>query len=389
MNTSRNNARKSFEDNFNEAVPPQVPHNPQVSIEEGAMSNVDIRSAIHILTQVLATQVSRDARVQVNSNVNTNASRISDFTRMNSPTFYGSKVEEDPEGFIDEVFDALDVMGVSSKKDSRVKMNTFVMGIYYLVVNQCTSAMLIPIIEISCLVVPAEQIEEQKLKQVGRHLKNVITQDGNSYKNKFEVQDEPRFKRRFSNQVLPNAPRFNKSKMSTLKPQEGKGGGSYVEKPLCSKCSRKHDSKFLVGTGNCYGCGKSGHMKRDYPMMMSQRRENAQAQASAPNPDAPKKNLFYALQSQGDQESSSDVVTSVLQLFSVDVYALLDAGREIDFDIDILPDIQPISIPAYRISPTKLNELKAQLKDMLGKGFIQPSISLWGAKVLFVKKKDV
>ena len=94
-------------------------------------------------------------------------------------------------------------------------------------------------------------------------------------------------------------------------------------------------------------------MKRDYPMMMSQRRENAQAQASAPNPDAPKKNLFYALQSQGDQESSSDVVTSVLQLFSVDVYALLDAGDRLSFvtpllsmKFEILPDIldKPFSV---------------------------------------------
>ena len=33
-------------------------------------------------------------------------------------------------------------------------------------------------------------------------------------------------------------------------------------------------------------------------------------------------------------------------------------------------------------------ELKEQLKDLLDKGFIRPSISPWGAPVLFVKKKD-
>ena len=32
-------------------------------------------------------------------------------------------------------------------------------------------------------------------------------------------------------------------------------------------------------------------------------------------------------------------------------------------------------------------ELKPQLKDLLDKGFIRPSISPWGAPVLFVKKK--
>ena len=62
--------------------------------------------------------------------------------------------------------------------------------------------------------------------------------------------------------------------------------------------------------------------------------------------------------------------------------------KEIGFGIDILLDIQPISIPPYIIDPVKLKELKEQLKDLLDKGFIRPSISPWGAPVLFVKKKD-
>ena len=40
------------------------------------------------------------------------------------------------------------------------------------------------------------------------------------------------------------------------------------------------------------------------------------------------------------------------------------------------------------MAPTELKELKAQLKDLLDKGFIRPSISPWGASALFVKKKD-
>ena len=36
----------------------------------------------------------------------------------------------------------------------------------------------------------------------------------------------------------------------------------------------------------------------------------------------------------------------------------------------------------------ELKELKLQLKDITDKGFIQPSISPWGALMLFVKKKD-
>ena len=40
------------------------------------------------------------------------------------------------------------------------------------------------------------------------------------------------------------------------------------------------------------------------------------------------------------------------------------------------------------MAPTKLKELKDQLKYLLDKGFIRPSISPWGAPVLFVYKKE-
>ncbi|XP_070039495.1 uncharacterized protein [Nicotiana tomentosiformis] len=61
--------------------------------------------------------------------------------------------------------------------------------------------------------------------------------------------------------------------------------------------------------------------------------------------------------------------------------------REIDFGIDVMPGTQPISIPKYRMAPAELKELKEQLKDLLEKGFIPPSVSPWGTLVLFVRKK--
>ena len=36
----------------------------------------------------------------------------------------------------------------------------------------------------------------------------------------------------------------------------------------------------------------------------------------------------------------------------------------------------------------ELKELKLQLQELLEKGFVRPSVSPWGAPVLFVKKKD-
>ena len=40
------------------------------------------------------------------------------------------------------------------------------------------------------------------------------------------------------------------------------------------------------------------------------------------------------------------------------------------------------------MAPTELKELKTQLQKLFDKGFIRPSVSPWGAPVLFVKKKD-
>ncbi|XP_060170340.1 uncharacterized protein LOC132601256 [Lycium barbarum] len=154
-------------------------------------------------------------------------------------------------------------------------------------------------------------------------------------------------------------------------------------------------------------------------------------------------NRLYALTGRQDIDARTDVVTGILTVFSFDIYALMDPGstlsyvtpyvarkfvdyrtkavnfkfpnepvlkwkgdsvspkevfledlpgippdREIDFAIDLLPGTKPISIPSYRMDPAELRELKDQLKDLLDKGFIRPSVSPWGAPVLFVRNKD-
>ncbi|KAL2243565.1 UNVERIFIED_CONTAM: Retrovirus-related Pol polyprotein from transposon [Sesamum indicum] len=66
----------------------------------------------------------------------------------------------------------------------------------------------------------------------------------------------------------------------------------------------------------------------------------------------------------------------------------LPPHREVDFEIDTIHRAAPISIAPHRMAPSELKELKKQFEDLLDKGFIQLSISPWGAPVLFVKKKD-
>ncbi|XXG62522.1 hypothetical protein AAC387_Pa05g0863 [Persea americana] len=40
------------------------------------------------------------------------------------------------------------------------------------------------------------------------------------------------------------------------------------------------------------------------------------------------------------------------------------------------------------MAPAELKKLKTQIKDLLDKGFIKPSVSPWGTPLIFVKKKD-
>ena len=49
--------------------------------------------------------------------------------------------------------------------------------------------------------------------------------------------------------------------------------------------------------------------------------------------------------------------------------------REVEFSIDLLPGTAPISIAPYRMAPTELKELKAQLQELTDKGFVRPSFS--------------
>ncbi|KAA0060263.1 ty3-gypsy retrotransposon protein [Cucumis melo var. makuwa] len=66
----------------------------------------------------------------------------------------------------------------------------------------------------------------------------------------------------------------------------------------------------------------------------------------------------------------------------------LPPHREIKFAIELEPGTVPIFRAPYRMAPAELKELKVQLQELLDKGFIRPSVSPWGAPVLFVKKKD-
>ncbi|XP_049350324.1 uncharacterized protein LOC125814924 [Solanum verrucosum] len=262
---------------------------------------------------------------------------------MNPLEFYGSKLGEDPNGFIEEVYKVLEIIEVSSIKkaelaayqlknvaqiwyeqwkDSRpiragpiewqafkfafldrffprelreakfgefinlkqgrmsVKeyslkftlfskyapslvanprdlMNRFMMGVFELVEEECRTAMLVDDMDISCLMVFAQQIEESKLKKMNREVNRARTNEGNFSNVKSEGQDRPRTKPRYSGQDSSNTSRFDKEK----------GSRSPFPTPTCSKCGG-----FIM----------DGHKVRDFPVLNAKGREDKKVASSDP-----------------------------------------------------------------------------------------------------------
>ena len=82
---------------------------------------------------------------------------------------------------------------------------------------------------------------------------------------------------------------------------------------------------------------------------------------------------------------------SILQDFA-DVFSeeipRLPPKRDLDFTIELIPGVVPNSKDPYWMKILELNELKLQLQELIDKNYVRPSVSPWGALVLFVKKKD-
>jgi hypothetical protein len=65
----------------------------------------------------------------------------------------------------------------------------------------------------------------------------------------------------------------------------------------------------------------------------------------------------------------------------------LPPKRDIDFSIDLMLGVSPVSKTPYKMSTSELKELQMQLEELLKKGYIRPSVSLWGAPILLSRKK--
>ena len=112
--------------------------------------------------------------------------------------------------------------------------------------------------------------------------------------------------------------------------------------------------------------------------------------------DFRKNNPVFAvvLRSEKDQHSRTvpkgmrNLLDRYKDVFPEELPKGIPPKRGHDFKIQLQEGASPQRKGLYRMSNKELEELKTELDNLLAQGFIRPSISPWGAPVLFVSKKD-
>ena len=106
----------------------------------------------------------------------------------------------------------------------------------------------------------------------------------------------------------------------------------------------------------CYGCGKSGHQMKDFLMPMTNEVEGYQATHSGSYTNSLKAKLFYALQISGEQENSAEVITGMLKVFRIDLYAFVRPSDNFYFVIPymtmIFDTLQDVLLEPFCVSTT-------------------------------------
>jgi hypothetical protein len=89
-----------------------------------------------------------------------------------------------------------------------------------------------------------------------------------------------------------------------------------------------------------------------------------------------------------DQTALQQLLDEYTDVFPEELPQLETGRRNIPHTIPLEPGAKPPCRPMYRLSQPEMQELRKQLKELLDKGYIEPSTSPFGAPILFVKKKD-
>ena len=119
-------------------------------------------------------------------------------------------------------------------------MNRFLTRVPDDLVEECCSAMLHENMNISHIIVHAQQVEESRLRRKNREDKRAKSFETGSSKGRLEIQDKLRFKKRFSNKVASLFPKAHDDRVSNLKSQKRRGTSSPNKNQTCKKCGKKN-----------------------------------------------------------------------------------------------------------------------------------------------------
>ncbi|TMX04331.1 hypothetical protein EJD97_009754, partial [Solanum chilense] len=201
-----------------------------------------------VQSQSMMSQANRDTAPRSYQQVTSMTSRVRDFSRMNPPTFYGSKRDNRLLRDGPVTWDILKVAFLDRffpREIREEKVTEFI--------NLCQRGKSV------------HEFEEARDKRKSRDANRARSFVGGSSKSSLEIQDNTRLKKWVSNQVHSKFPRASDDRVSNL---------------------------------NSRSYGKSAHKMRDCPNLKSQDKGSVQAQSSGCS-DAPKKNRFSNLRSKG------------------------------------------------------------------------------------------
>ena len=99
----------------------QAPTNPPpLTDDDISDAQIQLSQATTVQCQAMTTQINQEDVPHPHQEVTAMASHLRDSNWMNPSTFYRSKVEEEPQEFIDEVYKILLAMGLSISEKSKL-----------------------------------------------------------------------------------------------------------------------------------------------------------------------------------------------------------------------------------------------------------------------------
>ena len=102
--------------------------------------------------------------------------------------------------------------------------------------EECHLVMLHDNMDLSMLMVHAQQVEESHLRKKNKKSKKASSFESGSSKSRIDIKDKPKFKKRFSNQVPSNFSRTRNYRVSNHKSQKGRNVDSPRKRLICGKC---------------------------------------------------------------------------------------------------------------------------------------------------------